>query len=335
MLTRSLVAAGLVGSVVFASLASLSCGTKKDGPVVGSCDEPKKADDPTSNHVCNDYHDKRLLKSTCTVNGSTVQTTPCDRKGAIGACKSTYSERWYYDDQTSYPDAQALAKLCGTDPVLLPTGAVFTPKSDSAVNAGKTKENMTKYGARAKASVATIATVAAKKLPAATGKVNLEGLKGSGLVVHAEDLADPEHPKAIPYRLTDSDRLASCSRLVNNRATPKDDGEALYSCSQDPVFAVVSISSLKKPASTGTTQSGNTKTTLYSKGRITGDVLLFRMDNGKYLGSFGFDAENGQMPVFATTEKLEADLYAQFASTLTGRALKETPGLLSSFSIAK
>lgn len=41
------------------------------------------------------------------------------------------------------------------------------------------------------------------------------------------------------------------------------------------------------------------------------------------------------MPVFATVEKIETELYEQFASTLTGRAQTAVPGLLSSFSVAK
>lgn len=321
-----------LGFVLLAS--SSGCGTKKGGKIEGSCDEPKKPDDSSSSHTCSDYYDKRLLKDTCTSAGSKVQKTPCDRKGAIGACKGTYGDRWYYDDQGLHPDAQALTKLCGSSPVILPNGAVFTPKSDTAVNADKAKANMAKYGAKAKTNLATIATLA-KKLPAPTGKPNLEGLRGTALIVHAEDLADPEHPKTLPYRLASSDKLASCSRLVNGRANPKDDGDALYSCAQGPFLAVVSVTSLKKPAATGTKESGNTKTTLYSKGRITGDVFLFKIEGGKYLGSFAYDAENVNMPVFATTEKVEAELYEQLASTLTGRAQAAAPVLLSSFSLAK
>jgi len=57
----------------------------------------------------------------------------------------------------------------------------------------------------------------------------------------------------------------------------------------------VSVTFSKKPVSAGTTKTGNTRTTLFLKGRITGDVLLFRLDTGKSLGSFGFDAENEEM----------------------------------------
>jgi hypothetical protein len=325
-------AAAALGFVLLSS--SLGCGTKKGGKIEGSCDEPRNPNDSSKSHTCSDYYDKRLLKDTCTAAGTKVQTTPCDRTGAIGACKGTYGDRWYYGDQLLYPDPQALTKLCGSDPVILPNGSIFTPKSNTAVNADKAKENMAKYGAKAKANLATIATIA-KKLPAPTGKPNLEGLSGGALIVHAEDLADPEHPKTLPYRLKSSDNLASCSRLVNGRGDPMDNGDALASCAQRPLLAVVSVTSLKKPAATGTTQSGNTKTTLYSKGRITGDVFLFRLEGGKYLGSFGYTAENVNMPVFATSEKIEADLYEQLASTLTGRAQAAAPGLLSSFSLAK
>jgi hypothetical protein len=321
-----------VGLTVAAVVAALGCGTKVGGPVVGSCDEPDRPGN-YSGHTCADYHDTPLLKRTCTATGSKIQTTPCDRTGAIGACKSTYTEVWHYN-RAIHADEQALSKLCGREGMLLPNGTTFTPKSASAENADKAKASLAKDGAKAKTSLAIIAAIAAKKLPAPTGKVNIEGLTGSALVVHAEDLADPEHPKALPYRLAGSDRLASCSRLLNSRPTPNDDGDALYYCAQ-PVLAVVSVTSLKKPASTGTTQSGNTKTTLYSKGRITGDVLFFRTDTGKYLGSFGFDAENDQMPPFATTAKLEADLWEEFASSLTRHAHKDLPGLLSSFSVAK
>jgi hypothetical protein len=232
-------------------------------------------------------------------------------------------------------DAQALAKLCSPKPVVTPTGGAAAVKSDTAYNAEKVKENTAKYGAKAKASLATVTATAAKKLPAPTGKPNLEGLRGSALVVHAEDLADPEHPKTIPYRLANSDTIASCSRALGGRASAREDGSALAICAQAVVLAVVSVSSLKKPAASGTTTSGTTKTTTYSKGRVTGDVFLFRTDNGKYLGSFGYDAENVNMPVFATVEKIEAELYEQFASTLTGRAQKEAPGVLTSFALAK
>lgn len=322
------VAAAAIAVTLIAS--AVACKKKRGEAPVGSCDEPK----PTiGSRVCTDYYDKRELENGCTSTTEVKSDKPCDKTGSIGGCRYELSDRWYYGD--SFMDAQALAKLCAPRPVVTPTGASAAVKSDATYNAEKVKENTAKFGAKSKAALASISATAVKKLPAPTGKPSLEGLKGSALLLHAEDLADPEHPKTLPYRLANSDTVASCSRVLGGRASPKEDGSSLASCAAAVVFGVVSVSTLKKPAATGTTQSGTTKTTTYSKGRMTGDVLLFRTDNGKYLGSFGYDAENVNMPVFATTEKIEAELYEQFASTLTSRALKEVPGVFLSFSLAK
>ena len=329
MRTLSAFMAVMVACVV---VASAGCKKGRGDKIVGSCDEPKKPNDPLSGHVCRDFYDARLLKDVCTGINEKLSTTPCDKKGAVAACKEAHYDYWYYDDDP-HNTPQSIAGICKSDPVILPTGGTFTPKSQAAVNADNVKDNTAKYGAKAKANLATVATIA-KKLPAPTNKVNLEGLAGIPFVVHAEDLGDPEHPKSIPYRLEEGKALSSCSRVMAGHATPKDDGNALFTCAQNVLF-VVSVSSFKKPADAGTTQTGNKRTTTYTKGRIAGDVLLFRLDNGKYLGSFGYVAENETIPVFATLEKIEGELYTNFASAISSRATTAAPGLLASVSLAK
>lgn len=314
--------------IVSLVLGSTGCKKKRSEKPLGSCDEPK----PTiGSRVCRDFYFKDM-KRLCNSTGTVYADKPCDMTGAVGACHEDDEDRWYYTD--SGMDQAALSKFCAPKPMILPGGATVAAKTAAGYAADKLKENMGKYSAAAKPRLATIANIA-KKLPAPTGKVNLEGLKGDKLIVHAEDLADPEHPKTIAYRLKDSDYVTACARVLAGHQTPRDEGNELFSCGQSPFLAVVSVTSVKKAAATGSTQSGNTKTTLYSKGRITGDVLLFRLDTGKYLGSFGVDASNGEMPVFPNDEKLEIDLYQQFASALTSRAGASAPGMYTTFSFTK
>jgi hypothetical protein len=191
----------------------------KSTTIVGSCDEPKVQTHSWS--TCSDYYDKKLLKGVCTGSGAKLSDKPCDRTGAVAACRDDYGYRWYYAD--SDMDAQQLSKVCGSNPTVLPNGVVFTPKSATQVNAEKVAANIAKYGAQARANLATVAAIAKKPLPVATNKVDLQGLKGGALVVHAEDLADIEHPKTLAYRLSQTKYVGECSRALGGRATPKEE----------------------------------------------------------------------------------------------------------------
>jgi hypothetical protein len=322
------------GSFALAFLcAALGACKSKSTTVVGSCDEPKQPADPAGSRICSDYYDKKLLKSTCTGWHGALSDRPCDRSGAVGACKEKDATRWYYAD--SYLDAQGLSKICGSDPVILPSGETFKPKSDKEVNADKVVANVAQYGAKVKASIATVAAIARKPLPAPTNKVDMQGLKGEALVMHSEDLADPEHPKTLAYRLADSKELGDCARVVGGRATPRDDGLVLYTCATRPLLAVVAVRAFKEPTSAGQTTAGNTRTTFVERGHAAGDVLVFRLDDGRYLGGFSFDASNGPIAPSTTMDRLQAELLQAYVDALSSRAKASAPALAVHFAMAK
>src|SRR6185369_13924750 len=101
------------------------------------------------------------------------------------------------------------------------------------------------------------------------------------LLVHKEDLGNLESPKKLDYRIAEAGKLAACSRLLNGRKQSTDEPYELSYCAKDPFIAVVSVSAYEPPAAAGSSVSGTTKTTYVKKGKIGGDVLLFRTDNGK------------------------------------------------------
>lgn len=291
---------------------------------------PSDPDELASAHVCDDYYDKKLLTQVCTQKRAEVSAKPCDRKGAIGACKGEDSDRWYYDDDSM--DAQQLSKLCAPKPVILPTGGALTAKSDSVVNAEKIAGSVARYGAKAKANLASLPAIA-KKLPAATGKVDLQALKGEVLVIHAEDLVDPEHPKSIAYRLAGTDAVGACQRILAGRPLAKEDPYVLHACAERQVLAVIMVGTFKDPEWAGQTKDAKSKTTFVKKGRVAGDVLFFRLGDGRYLGSFSFDAENGPISPSTTLEKLKAELLVNYVNALNAQAAARTPALAPRFSM--
>src|SRR5262249_15165391 len=158
---------------------------------------------------------------------------------------------------------------------------------------------------------------------------------GDTLLVHAEDLADPEHPRKLGYRLADADQLAVCSRIVNGRRKQTDDPDYLYGCAQRQVLAVVSVSTFQKPTSAGQSTEGKARPTWVDPGRIAGDVLLFRLDNGKFLGSYTFSAKNEKVDSYATFAQLEAELLENYSRALDAASRARAPSLTPRFDLAK
>jgi hypothetical protein len=179
-------------------------------------------------------------------------------------------------------------------------------KSSSAVVGDEVKKYEATHGAKARAMLANVATIAAK-LPAPTGKVDLQGLKGDVLLVHKEDLGNLESSKKLEYRIDEAGKLAACSRMLNKRQLSSDHGYDIESCAKSPIIAVVSVTSYAPPTASGTSVSGNTKTTFVKKGTISGDLLFFRADNGKYLGSttVGASEDSATSPQIMTERLLE------------------------------
>jgi hypothetical protein len=95
------------------------------------------------------------------------------------------------------------------------------------------------------------------------------------------------------------------------------------------------MSTFKMPTSAGQTTEGKTRTTFVEPGRVAGDVLLFRLDNGKFLGSYSFSAKNRPISPSDTFERLEADLLQDYTQALDAASQARTPSLARIFKLAK
>jgi hypothetical protein len=283
--------------------------------------------------VCTDSY---ASWKTCSSN-ETKSDTPCKHDDAIGGCRDKNGEyvEWFFANKDrGFVTPQQIASYCEPGTMLLPDGGVGAAKTKDQLKAEEQKKYFDEDGAKAKATLAIVASIAAR-LPVPTGKVDLQGLKGDALLVHKEDLGSLESPKKIDYRLAESGKLAACSRLLGGRKQSSDEPFELSYCAKNPFIAVLSVSTYEPPAATGSSVSGNTKTTFVKKGKIGGDVLLFRTDNGKYLGSVPFLVENDDFTV--TSPQIMTDrLLEKFASALSSKLKAAAPGVTNiSFSRQK
>jgi hypothetical protein len=283
--------------------------------VVGSCTDPREDKTFGSAKKCTDLYSKKAVRD-CSYDKS---DQPCPRESAVAGCKHDGEVEWHYGGPESWVRAEDVAHLCrGT--VLLPDGEVGQTKEQIA--AAKDAAYMTEHGATVKARLATVASIAAK-LPGPTGKLNLQRTKGAALIVHREDLTSLESPKTIPYRLKHSHKLGACARRM--AGTPRHDDEAheLSYCANNPLLAVVSVTTYAPATSVGQSVSGNTRTTYMKRGRVSGHVQFFAMDDGKYLGSFPFSIENDRAN--ASAQILEGELLKSFAAGLESRRERLAP----------
>jgi len=325
-------------SVAFAlsALVLVSCNyideAKSDKPR-GSCDKNEKDTYIGSTRTCSDAFTRFRLRQ-CSGKSEKKSDKACVTDKAIAGCKRDDQTEWYFNDAEGYATVESVGKYCvdiAKGVTVLPTGGTVAIKNQDGRNDDDAKKELAEHGAKARTNLATIATIATK-LPAPTGKVDLQGLKGDALVVHREDLAEPEKPKKLDYRLENGNRLAQCSRALNNRRQKSDPSYALSYCAKSPVLAVISVTSYSPAAATGTSVSGNTKTTFVKKGTISGDVLLFRTDNGKYLGSFGFLTESSGD---YSPDRLNKELIERFPGTLFSRFKSAVPDVSTTFDLAK
>lgn len=305
---------------------------KSDKPR-GSCEKNEKSDYIGSSRKCSDAFTRFQLRQ-CSGKNEKKSDKACVTDKAVAGCKRDDQTEWYFNDAEGYATVESVGKYCvdiakGT--TVLPTGATVAVKNEDARNEDDAKKQLAEHGAKARTNLATIASIATK-LPAPTGKVDLQGLKGDALVVHREDLADPEKPKKLDYRLKNGNRLAECSRALNNRRQKSDPSYALSYCAKSPVLAVISVTSYSPAAATGTSVSGNTKTTFVKKGTISGDVLFFRLDSGKYLGSLGFLTESAGD---YAPDRLNKELIERFPGTLFSRFKSAVPDVSTTFDLDK
>lgn len=215
--------------------------------------------------------------------------------------------------------------------ILLPDGAV---KKATDVVADEAKKYEATHGAKARAALANVAALVTK-LPNPTNKVDLQGLKGDVLLVHTEDLGNLETPKKIDYRIEEAGKLGACSRMLNKRPLQTDKGYDIEYCAKNPFIGVLSITAYDSPVATGSTVSGNTKTTYVKKGRIDGDLLLFRSDNGKYLGSIDIGTSNSSSDI-TSPQIMQEKLLESFPGAVHAQMKKAAPNVTNtSFNLQK
>jgi hypothetical protein len=323
-----------VVSLLLLVVGGSACKKKKSDTPVASCDNPNADKNLGSARECTDAFDKSNMYS-CSEKGAKQSDKPCPREGAVAGCKWDDSLRWFYNGDTGFATVESIGRWCldirkGT--TILPDGKPASVKTADQLGADELKTNLDKYGPKAKAAVATAATIGAK-LPAPTGKLDLQGLKGKALLVHREDLGDLENPKKLAYRLKDAGQLAACSRLLNGRKKSSDAPYELQYCATNPLLAVLSVSTYAPATATGSTVSGNTKTTFVKRAAMSGDVLFFRLDNGKYLGSFPFSFESSNTT--SSPERQTTDLHESFARGLYFKAQSAAPGASLTFDLEK
>jgi hypothetical protein len=313
--------------IALGALALVGCQLlkKKDDKILGSCTRPND----TFSGGTSRCRERKGYEPACLAE-ETKSDKPCPRDGFIVAgCRenSGFKEvEWIYSDPAK--GGTATVQSVGTYCVSIAKGTTLMPdgseKSSTDVVGDEVKKYEATHGAKARTTLANVATIAAK-LPAATGKVDLQGLKGDALLVHKEDLGNLESPKKLEYRIEEAGQLAACSRMLNKRQLASDKGYDIEYCAKDPFIAVLEVDSYNPPTATGTSVSGNTKTTYVKKGTITGDVYFFRSDNGKYLGSTKIfvsnDDNSATLPQIMTEHLLEkwpGALHAQMKQAAPG-----------------
>jgi hypothetical protein len=279
---------------------------KKDpNKAYGSCTQQKDSF-AGGTATCREYPGD---KPAC-ISEETASDKPCPRDAfLVAGCQKPDGFKqieWIYSDPAK--GGTATLQSVGTYCVSIARGTMLMPdgskRSSTDVVADEVKKYEATHGGKARTTLATVAAVATK-LPAPTGKVNLEGLKGDALLVHREDLGNLESPKKLEYRIAEASKLAACSRMLNRRQLASDNGYDIESCANSPVIVIISVTNYAPPTATGSSVSGNTKTTYVKKGTIAGDALFFRSDNGKYLGSTAIGAtEDGVTSPQIMTEKL-------------------------------
>lgn len=321
---RSRLVHALVAASVAVALVGLT-GCKKKAKVLWSCNLPMMETTSLSGtRVCTDVY---ASWKTCSTT-ETKSETPCKHDDAIGGCRhkdGDFVEWFYANTDRGFVTPQQIASYCEPGTLLLPDGDAGIAKTNDQLKAEEQKKYLAEDGAKAKATLATVATIAAK-VPAPTGKLDLQGLKGDALLVHKEDLGTLESPKKIDYRIAEAGRLAACSRLLNGRKYPSDEPYELSYCAKDPFVAVLSVSTYEPAAATGSSVSGHTKTTYVKRGKIAGDVLLFRTDNGKYLGSVPFVVDNDDGTV-TSPQLMTERLLDKFPSALHTKLRAAAPGV--------
>ncbi len=301
---------------------------KKNADAIGgSCTRPND----TFSGGTSRCRERKGREPSC-ISEETKSDKPCPRDAfLVAGCRGNDGFKdveWVYSDPAK--GGTATVESVGTYCVSIARGTTLmadgSEKSSSDVVGDEVKKYEATHGAKARATLANIATLAAR-LPAPTGKVDLQGLKGDVLLVHKEDLGSLESPKKLEYRIEETGKLAACSRMLNKRQLPSDHAYDIESCAKNPFIAVVSVTSYAPPTASGSSVSGNTKTTYVKKGTISGDLLVFRTDTGKYLGStpIGASEDSATSPQIMTERLLE-----KWPGAVRSQMKQAAPGITSS-----
>lgn len=299
---------------------------KKEGTILGSCNEQKTLYAGATSQC----RESTFRKPTCG-DKETFSDKPCPKNAfLIAGCRENEGFKdteWIYSDPAK--GGTATVGSVGTYCVSIARGTTLMPdgaeKKATDVVADEAKKYEATHGTKARATLANVATIAAK-LPAPTSKVDLQGLKGDVLLVHKEDLGNLESPKKIDYRIEEAGKLAACSRLLNKRQLQSDSGYEIKYCAENPFIGVLSVTSYDSPTATGSSVSGTTKTTYVKRGRIDGDLLLFRSDNGKYLGSISIGTSNSASDITAP-QIMQEKLIESFPGAVHGQMKKAAPNI--------
>jgi hypothetical protein len=318
-----------------AVVATVGCNLlkKKKDKVLFSCDLALvETTSMSGTHRCTDAY---LDTHTCRIDEK-KSDKPCPQQGVIAGCKDKDGDtiEWFSPNaDRGFVSVDAIGKYCFPGTTILPGGAVASVKTPDQSAAEDLKKYLSESGPKAKATLATVATIAAK-FPAPTGKVNPQGLKGDVLLVHKEDLANLESPKSIPYRIAEAGKLAACSRILNGRKLPSDPAYELSYCAKNPIIVVVSVTNYAPPTASGSSVSGNTKTTFVKKGSISGDAFFFRTDNGQYLGSTTIGASNDDS--VTSPQIMTERLLDSWPDAVLSQMKKAAPGITNtSFTLKK
>jgi hypothetical protein len=319
-----MIARGVAVAAWLVVVAAGAASCKRAGTVDGSCDYRP------SDTSCWDAYDAKEGKAGCAVKQGKWSDKPCDKTGAAAGCKNSHGITWHYDPLAkSMPELVALSCF-SEDTLVMPDG---TPRAKPSVapTPQKTPDQlndyyMSQYSAKVEPKVEAIEKLAAK-LPAPVPKdgVKLDGqpaltTKSVG-VVHAEDLRSIYDTGKVAYRIEHSDTLNSCARVVRKRAKSAEPSP-LSDCAGWDFLLVVRTASVTEPAAAGTTHDPGKTTHFFTPGKISGDVLVFRIDGGKLLGGYSFAAKNPDTMDNPDVGKLQKDLHFQLAQSI-GEGLKK------------
>lgn len=160
----------------------------------------------------------------------------------------------------------------------------------------------------------------------APGSVVLDGVDSNALFVVGTDVAAPEHSDSTATGATRAATVQGCGEALRGEFHGVPKGAELYlsECERAKYLFVLRSQSEDAAQMVGVDS--------YTAGHYTGDVLLFRLADGKLLGGFRIDAQsNGSVMAHTDAQGNAIDAATRLDSDLSANTFVEVEEKLKKF----